>query len=152
MFINQSKIALVTTTLFFAINILCAKPQKKEIKASIKPGEVVQVCAGPEMKELEIPQLKVGDKYTFELPSSPSTGYCWGMLVNQPPKKRWLELIKSERRPDKSGRPGGGETLLLTLKAIRSTKTAKYSIPLYYCRPTTGEIAKIMNIVFSVTE
>lgn len=106
--------------------------------------------ATPKIEKQEF-SLKQGQKFTVELPANPSTGYCWGMLVNQPPKERWIELVKSEFIPDEPGRVGGAGKHKFTFKAMKPTGAAKYGIPLYYCRPTTGEVSEIRSIIVAIS-
>ena len=79
--------------------------------------------------------LTLGEEFTIELPSNPSTGYCWFMLVNQSPKERWIELVKSEYIPDQPIRPGRGGKEKLTFKAMRPTDAITRGFYLNYCGP-----------------
>lgn len=106
-------------------------------------------CVTPKIEKLEY-TLTQGETFMLELQANPSTGYVWGILVNQPSKERWIELIKSEYKPDKPGRIGGGGTLNFTFKAMKSTGSASYDVPLYYCRPQSGKIAKIISLVVEI--
>ncbi len=101
-----------------------------------------------EKKELNV---SVGDEFSLSLPANPSTGYVWAMLVNQPPEKRWIELTKSEFTGGKTARPGAGGTITFTFKAVTPTDSTSYGVPLYYCRPASGEIAKILSLILTIS-
>jgi len=102
-------------------------------------------------KEKKEFNVTVGDEFSLSLPANPSTGYVWGMLVNQPPEKRWIELIKSEFNGGKTPRPGAGGTITFTFKAVTPTGSASYGVPIYYCRPASGDIAKILSLILTIS-
>lgn len=79
--------------------------------------------------------LTLGEEFTIELPSNPTTGYRWVMLVNQSPKERWIELVKSEYVPDQPIRIGRGGKEKLTFKAMRPTDAITREFYLNYCGP-----------------
>lgn len=89
--------------------------------------------------------LTVGEEFTIELPSNPTTGYRWFMLVNQSPKERWIELVKSEYVPDQPILLGSGGKEKLTFKAMRPTEATTREFYLYYCGPS-GKAAEIRVI------
>ena len=134
----------IAAVLIIALNSFCTAQTKEKIEPLEEKKEITPT------KETKEFSLKVGEEFTLEFLANPSTGFCWGMLVNQAPHERWIELIKSEYVPDEPIRPGSGGTHKFTFKAMRPTGTIKYSIPFYHCRPTTGEIATVVNIVFSI--
>ena len=96
--------------------------------------------------------LQVGEKFTVLLPSNPTTGYDWYMLVNQPPDKRIIEIIDSTYKQHSPGRIGGSGSRALTFKAVKPTGTTSSAIPLYYCRPQSGNITKIKTLSVSIKE
>ncbi|TET06074.1 hypothetical protein E3J79_03385 [Candidatus Dependentiae bacterium] len=93
--------------------------------------------------------LKLGEEFTIELPSNPTTGYCWFMLVNQSPKERWIELVKSEYVPDQPILIGRGGKEKLTFKAMRTTGSVSREFYLYYCGPggKTAEIKENKKVI-----
>ena len=124
------------------------------------------ICASnthTEMKKetLKYENLKKGERFTVKLPANPSTGFVWSMLVNQPPKKRFIELVKSEFIPSKvpgtganvppeERRAGAGGEIEFTFKAVKETGQTTYAVPLYYGRPQSGEVSKIVALAVKI--
>ena len=109
------------------------------------------VRSGIISKEKKEYNLKVGEEFSLSLPANPTTGYSWGMFVNQPPQKRWIELVDSKYTQDEPGRMGGGGTISFTFKAVTPTDSASYAIPLYYSKPSSGDLAKMFSLIVTIS-
>lgn len=72
-------------------------------------------------------KAKVGEEFTIELPSNPSTGYNWYWQTNETREERTVELVKkefvSENAEADGSQCGIGGKVALTFKAVRAGET-----------------------------
>jgi len=118
------KVSMITTCILIT-SLIAAEIQKDTVEVTLQQGQT----------------------YSIELPSNSSTGYSWNMLSGQPANKRMLELVKIESASQQEkGKIGGSKMQKFTFKAIKPTGTSRVGVYLYYCRPWSGEIAKIKQL------
>jgi sulfatase modifying factor 1 len=80
--------------------------------------------------------VAVGDEFTVELDSNPSTGYSWGLASSLP---SWLVQVGKTYVADTPGLPGGGGT---EYWMFRATAAGSATVTFEYKRPWESMVAK----------
>jgi inhibitor of cysteine peptidase len=90
-------------------------------------------------------QVAAGKPFAIRFPSSPGTGYSWGLAAE--PDKKLLEFIAEKMEEPGSGRLGGREFVVWTFRALAAGAT---EIAMNYSRPWEKEAAPARTHVFKV--